>query len=77
MLFEGFKLMVMGMGTVMLFLIVMIFCIQFISWMSRHVTLAEQKQVEGNRNKFSSSVSDQIPIAVISAAIAAYEAEWD
>jgi len=75
MLFEGLKLMMMGMGTVMLFLIVMIFCIQFISWMTRYVTLAEKKQFEVDRNKLSSSESDPIPITVIAAAIATYEAE--
>jgi len=76
---EGIKLMIMGMTTVFLFLVVMLFCIQMIAWMSRHATKAEQAQIEKeNRGKADLSpwlAEESVPIAVFAAAIAAYEAE--
>ncbi|MBF0277275.1 MAG: OadG family protein [SAR324 cluster bacterium] len=79
MLIEGVKLLIMGMTMVFLFLVVMMYCIQLVTWMSRHVTEREQKQMEleslSNAELPHSSEESRIPIAVFAAAIAAYEAE--
>ncbi len=76
---EGIKLMIMGMTTVFLFLVVMMFCIHLIAWVSRHATKVEQKQIEKeNRGKADLSPlleEESVPIAVFAAAITAYEAE--
>lgn len=84
MLFEGVKLMFVGMTTVLLFLCFMILLLQLVSKLTRGIALKEveaidrerQKRASINKNKKSEQALDnEEEIAVITAAIAAFERE--
>jgi len=84
MIFEGVKLMVVGMTTVMLFLCLMILFINFVSFLTRGSAareveaIAQERALQAlNRKKSKEVVSEGADedIAVIAAAVAAYEAE--
>lgn len=84
MIFEGVKLMVVGMTTVMLFLILMILFINFVSFLTRGSAareieaIAQERALQAlNRKKAKEVASDDADedIAVIAAAVAAYEGE--
>ena len=84
MIFEGVKLMVVGMTTVMLFLCLMILFITLVSYLTRGSAareleaIAQERALQArNRKKAkeSSSESADEDIAVIAAAVAAYEGE--
>jgi sodium pump decarboxylase gamma subunit len=84
MIFEGVKLMVVGMTTVMLFLTLMIFFINFIAFLTRGVATREldaikrerELQAQSRRKAKEAATQDaDEDIAVLTAAVAAYEAE--
>lgn len=84
MIFEGVKLMVVGMTTVMLFLLLMILFINLIAILTRGSTARELAAIEAERDqnafnrrniKDTSAGEADEDIAVIAAAVAAYEAE--
>lgn len=83
MLFEGVKLMMVGMTTVLLFLIAMICLIQLVSYLTRGAAEKElaameeerRKQAEAKKKKANQTSDADEDIAVIAAAIAAFEAE--
>lgn len=84
MLFEGVKLMVVGMTTVMLFLSLMIFFISLVARLTKGVTAREIEAIEHEkeiaalsrkRAKEAAEAGTDTDIAVIAAAVAAYEAE--
>lgn len=83
MIVEGLKLMVVGMTTVLLFLTLMIWLIQLAAFLARGNTARELQAIEEDRarlkrereqKKLAADDSDE-DIVVITAAIAAYEAE--
>ena len=92
MIFEGFKLMFVGMGTVLLFLCLMIAVLLLVSRLTREHTAREFEAIELERKLLADaarakkkremeaktsqrSSDDEDDIAVIAAAIAAFEAE--
>ena len=82
MIFEGVKLMLIGMTTVMLFLVLMILLIQLTSYLTRGATAREvesirlEREIQTLRKKKAKDSSDaDEDIAVIAAAVAAYETE--
>ncbi len=82
MIFEGVKLMFIGMTTVMLFLVLMILLIQLASYLTRDATAREvesirlEREIQALRKKKAKESSDaDEDIAVIAAAVAAYETE--
>ncbi len=82
MIFEGVKLMFIGMTTVMLFLVLMILVIQLTSYLTRGVAAREVKEIKlarellAQKKKKATTVDDaDEDIAVIAAAVAAYETE--
>ena len=84
MIFEGVKLMIVGMTTVMLFLILMILFINFVSFLTRGSAareveaIAQERALQAlNRKKAKEVASEDADedIAVIAAAVAAYESE--
>jgi oxaloacetate decarboxylase gamma subunit len=88
MIFEGVKLMVVGMTTVMLFLLLMILFINLVAMLTRGATARELDGIEKERKlqtlnrKKAKEASSQATsqdadedIAVIAAAVAAYEVE--
>ncbi len=84
MLFEGVKLMIVGMTTVMLFLFLMILFINLIAYLTKGEAAREMSEIEKEREfqalkrkqaKEATSGDADEDIAVIAAAVAAYEAE--
>ena len=84
MLFEGVKLMVVGMTTVMLFLLLMIFFINVVSFLTRGSAareveaIAKERALQAKNRKKAREVTSEDAdedIAVIAAAVAAYEGE--
>ena len=84
MLFEGVKLMVVGMTTVMLFLCLMILFINLVALLTRSsanrevAAIAAERALQIQKRKKateSSSQSNDEDIVVITAAVAAYENE--
>jgi len=82
MIFEGVKLMFIGMTTVLMFLSFMILLIQFVSYLTRDATAREiegirkEREILARKKKKSSFSTDAgEDIAVIAAAVAAYETE--
>jgi sodium pump decarboxylase gamma subunit len=79
MLIEGFKLMVIGMATVLLFLSLMIILINLASRATTKVTARELELIEIQKRERAANANtnkvktDGMPIAVFAAAIAAYE----
>ncbi|WP_457575214.1 OadG family transporter subunit [Desulfomarina sp.] len=83
MIIEGVKLMFVGMATVLLFLSLMILLIQFVSFLTRDATARELEAIQKERElqalkrrkKKEAYADNDEDIAVIAAAIAAFEAE--
>ena len=86
MIIEGLKLMVVGMTTVVLFLLFMILLIQLFAHLTRSITARELQAMEDEkerlrqereRESLAAAAADDSDedIVVISAAIAAFEAE--
>lgn len=84
MIFEGVKLMVLGMTTVMLFLCLMILFINIVSFLTRDSTARELKAIADDRalqTLYKRKIKEATPesadedIAVIAAAVAVYESE--
>ncbi len=85
MIIEGLKLMVVGMTTVLLFLTFMILLIQLVAHLTRGVTARELQAIDAERErikqqrkreKLAAAAGDgDEDIVVISAAIAAFEAQ--
>lgn len=82
MIFEGIKLMFVGMTTVVLFLILMIFLIQLVSRLTKGATDRELEAIRLERELLARSKKEKLAqngldddIAAIAAAVAAYEAE--
>lgn len=92
MIYEGFKLMFVGMGTVILFLWLMIFLLQLVSRITKEHSVREFEAVELERKLLAEAAKakkkreqearavrtyadDEDDIAVIAAAVAAFEAE--
>lgn len=89
MIIEGLKLMVVGMTTVLLFLMFMILLIQVSARLTKDVTARELKAIEAEKERMkqqremekeaasavAASGDDDNDIVVITAAVAAFEAE--
>ncbi len=83
MIFEGLKLMFIGMSTVVLFLTLMILLIQFVSSLTKEATAREleairlerENQARMKKEQLASGESDDDEIVAIAAAVSAYEAE--
>lgn len=80
MIYAGLILMLAGMSIVFVFLLLMTFTIQILAYLTRHRTANEFKIMEKQRKKRTSQRSTArsrddaaAPLAVISAAIAAFE----
>ena len=79
MLFEGLKLMGVGMTTVMLFLIFLILCFEFVRHLNRNFIEAEETSIkyvqESQKKPVKSNPIKKLPIEVFAAAITAFESE--
>ena len=81
MIFEGVKLMFIGMTTVLLFLFLMILLIQLTSYLTRGATAREiegirlARELLAQKKKRAAASDTDEDIAVIAAAVTAYEVE--
>ncbi len=83
MIVEGLKLMVVGMTTVLMFLMLMILLIQISARLTRNVTARELQGIEDEKQRLKTmremeklaAAEGDDDIIVISAAVAAFEAE--
>ena len=79
MLLEGLKLMIVGMATVMLFLLMLIACIEWVRFLTRNFTMNQEQSLFQSRkpdsNKFTTVHNHDLPIEVFAAAIASYESD--
>jgi len=79
MLLEGLKLMIMGMASVMLFLLLLISCIKWIRFLTRNFTLNQEQSLllsrKSDTNKFKTVPDLELPVEVFAAAIVSYESD--
>ena len=79
MLLEGLKLMIVGMATVMLFLLLLIVSIEWVRFLTRNFTLNQEQSLLQSRksdsNKFNNVTNLELPVEVFAAAIASYESD--
>ena len=79
MLLEGLKLMIVGMATVMLFLLLLIACIEWVKFLTRNFTMNQQQSLHQSRksdsNKYKTATNLEVPVEVFAAAIASYESD--
>ncbi len=79
MLLEGLKLMIVGMATVMLFLLLLIACIEWVRFLSRNFTLNQEQSFllsrKSDTNKFKIVPNRELPVEVFAAAIISYESD--
>lgn len=84
MIIEGLKLMVVGMTTVLMFLMLMILLIQLVARLTKDVTARELQAIDAEKERMkreremekqAAAAGDDNDIVVITAAIAAFEAE--
>ena len=79
MLLEGLKLMIVGMATVMLFLLLLIVSIEWVRFLTRNFTLNQEQSLLQSRksdsNKFKTVPNLELPVEVFAAAIASYESD--
>jgi len=79
MLWEGLKLMGVGMATVMLFLVGVIACIEWVKYFTSKNTILEQQALQARQisdlNSAEKESSSDVPVEVFSAAITAFESE--
>ena len=79
MLWEGLKLMGVGMATVMLFLILMIACIELVKYLNHNSTALEKQAQKARQVSNNSPAKKQVivsvPVEVFAAAISAFEAD--
>ena len=79
MLLEGLKLMIMGMASVMLFLLLLIACIEWIRFLTRNFTLNQEQSLllsrKSDTNKFKTVTDLELPVEVFAAAIVSYESD--
>ena len=79
MLLEGLKLMIVGMATVILFLLLLIACIEWVKFLTRNFTMNQQQSLHQSRksdsNKYKTVPKLEVPVEVFAAAIASYESD--
>ena len=79
MLLEGLKLMIVGMATVMLFLLMLIACIEWVRFLTHNFALNQKQSLlqcrKSDSNKFKTVPNLELPVEVFAAAIASYESD--
>ena len=79
MLIEGLKLMIVGMTTVMLFLLLLIASIEWIKFLTRNFTMNQEQSLlqsgKSDSNKYKTVPKLEVPVEVFAAAIASYDSD--
>ena len=79
MLLEGLKLMIVGMTSVMFFLLLLIACIELVKFLTHNFTINQEQSLLQSRksdsNKYKTVPILEVPVEVFAAAIASYESD--
>ena len=79
MLLEGLKLMILGMASVMLFLLLLIACIESVKLLTRNFTMNQEQSLllirKSDLNKYKTVPNLEVPVEIFAAAIASYESD--
>ena len=79
MLVEGIKLMIVGMATVMFFLLLLIASIELVKHLTRNFTINQEQSLllsrKSDLDKYNSFPNLEVPVEVFAAAIAYYESD--
>ena len=79
MLLQGLKLMIVGMASVMLFLLLIIACVELIKFLTRNFRMNQEQSFLINRKSGSNKYKDfpnlEVPVQVFAAGIEYYEAD--
>ena len=79
MLLQGLKLMIVGMASVMLFLLLIIACVELIKFLTRNFRMNQEQSFLINRKSGSNKYKDfpnlEVPVEVFVAAIEYYESD--
>ena len=76
---EGLKLMIVGMASVMIFLLLLITCIELIKFLTRNFSMNQEQSLllsrKSGSNKYKDFPNLEVPIEVFAAAIEYYETD--
>ena len=79
MLIEGLKLMIVGMASVMLFLLLLIVCVELIKFLTRNFRMNQEQSLllslKSGSNKYKDVPNLEVPVEVFAAAIEYYESD--
>ena len=74
---EGLKLMIVGMASVMIFLLLLITCIELIKFLTRNFSMNQEQSLllsrKSGSNKYKDVPNLEVPVEVFAAAITYYE----
>ena len=74
---EGLKLMIVGMASVMIFLLLLIACIKLIKFLTRNFSMNQEQSLllsrKSGSNKYKDVPNLEVPVEVFAAAITYYE----
>ena len=77
MLLEGLKLMIVGMASVILFLLLLIACVELIKFLTRNFRMNQEQLMllsrKSDSNKYNNVPNLKVPVEVFAAAIEYYE----
>ncbi len=77
MMLEGLKLMIVGMASVMIFLLLLITCIELIKFLTRNFSMNQEQSLllsrKSGSNKYKDVPNLEVPVEVFAAAITYYE----
>ena len=77
MMLEGLKLMIVGMASVMIFLLLLIACIELIKFLTRNFSMNQEQSLllsrKSGSNKYKDVPNLEVPVEVFAAAITYYE----
>ena len=77
MMLEGLKLMIVGMASVMIFLLLLIACIKLIKFLTRNFSMNQEQSLllsrKSGSNKYKDVPNLEVPVEVFAAAITYYE----
>ena len=77
MMLEGLKLMIVGMASVMIFLLLLIACIELIKFLTRNFSMNQEQSLllrrKSGSNKYKDVPNLEVPVQVFAAAIEYYE----
>ena len=79
MLLEGLKLMIVGMASVIFFLLLLIACIELIKFLARNFRMNQEQSMllshKSDSNKYKTVKNFEVPVEVFAAAVVHFESD--